>query len=148
MEWQKEGFSITTDKSKMDIDYVHGFLKQSYWAEEIPLEVVRRSIQGSLCFVILSGDKQIGFARVITDEATFAYIADVFVDEQYRNKGLAKWLVATILAYPSLQGLRRFLLATKDAHGLYAQAGFTPLPLPDRWMQLHFPDVYKNKSGT
>ena len=148
MEWHKEGFTITTDKSKIEVAYVHKFLQHSYWAEGIPVTTVQQSIKGSLCFTILHGGEQVGFARVITDEATFAYIADVFIDEAFRNKGLAKWLVHTILSYPALQGLRRFLLATKDAHGLYAQAGFTPLPIPDRWMQLHFPHVYKNKSGT
>jgi GNAT superfamily N-acetyltransferase len=148
MEVHKEGFIITTDKNKIDAAYVHQFLKQSYWAEGIPLSVVQQSIKGSLCFAVLHNEKQIGFARVITDEATFAYLADVFIHEAFRNRGLAKWLVQTILNYPTLQGLRRFMLATKDAHSLYAQAGFTPLPIPERWMQLHFPDVYKNKSGT
>jgi len=148
MEVHKEGYTITTDKSKIDTNYVHRFLSTTYWAEGIPLQVVEQSINGSLCFVVLYGEKQIGFARVITDEATFAYLADVFIGEDFRHKGLAKWLVQTILNYPSLQGLRRFMLATKDAHALYAQAGFTSLPIPERWMQLHFPDVYKNKSGT
>ena len=148
MEVHKEGYTITTDKSKIDTNYVHRFLSTTYWAEGIPLQVVEQSINGSLCFVVLYGEKQIGFARVITDEATFAYLADVFIGEDFRHKGLAKWLVQTILNYPTLKGLRRFMLATKDAHALYAQAGFTSLPIPERWMQLHFPDVYKNKSGT
>ena len=117
----------------------------SYWAENIPLEVVQRSIDGSLCFGVYQNDKQIGLARVITDEATFAYLCDVFINEVYRGRGLSKWLMETILSYPGLQGLRRFMLATKDAHGLYEQFGFVPLTLPERWMHIHQPDVYSKK---
>ena len=144
MEWFKDDFMITTDKQKIDVAYVHGFLRQSYWAKNVPLPVVQQSIKGSLCFAIWHQQKQVGFARVITDEATFAYLADVFIDEQYRGRGLSKWLVQTILGYPSLQGLRRFMLATRDAHGLYSQFGFEPLSQPDRWMHIHKPDAYKN----
>jgi N-acetylglutamate synthase-like GNAT family acetyltransferase len=148
MEWHKEGFTITDDKNKIDLPYVHHFLRQSYWAQNIPLPVVQQSIAGSLCFSILDQEQQVGFARVITDAATFAYLADVFIDPAYCKKGLAKWLVKVILGYPLLQGLRRFLLATKDAHGLYEQAGFKPLTNPDAWMQLHWQDIYKNKRDT
>ena len=144
MEWFKDDFIITTDKQKIDMAYVHSFLTQSYWAKNIPLSVVQQSINGSLCFAIWHQQKQVGFARVITDEATFAYLADVFIDEHYRGRGLSKWLVQVILEYPSLQGLRRFLLATRDAHGLYSQYGFELLTHPERWMQIHKPDVYKN----
>lgn len=143
MEWTKEDFSISTDKSKIDTVYLQQFLSGSYWAENIPLEVVWRSIEGALCFGVYNNEKQIGFARVITDEATFAYLCDVFVDEDYRGKGLSKWLMETILNYPGLQGLRRFMLATKDAHGLYEQFGFVPLTFTDRWMHIHQPNVYK-----
>lgn len=143
MEWHKDGFIITTDKSAIDITTVHGFLSSSYWAENIPVDVVKRSIEGSLCFSLLKDGQQIGFARVITDKATFAYLADVFVLEDYRGQGLSKWLMEVIMSLPELQGLRRFLLATKDAHGLYSQFGFEPLNLPDRWMQVHKPGVYK-----
>jgi GNAT superfamily N-acetyltransferase len=143
MEWTKNDFLITTDKSRIDVSYVHGFLTNSYWAEGIPVETVQRSINGSLCFSVIYLNQQIGFARVITDEATFAYLADVFIDEKFRGRGLSKWLVATILNYAGLQGLRRFMLATRDAHGLYAQFGFTPLTHADRWMHIHRPDVYK-----
>ncbi|RYY00324.1 MAG: N-acetyltransferase, partial [Gammaproteobacteria bacterium] len=136
---------ISTDKSKIDIGYVHRFLSSSYWAENIPLDVVQRSINGSLCFGVYEGEKQIGFARVITDEATFAYLADVFIDEAHRGNGLSKWLMEIIVSYPTLQGLRRFMLATRDAHGLYRQAGFSALTFTDRWMQIHRPDVYKKK---
>lgn len=143
MEWQQAGYTITTDKSSIDIAKVHHFLAHSYWAAAIPKETVERAVNGSLCFTILHGAEQVGFARVITDEATFAYLADVFVLEAHRNKGLSKWLMQTIMNYPSLQGLRRFMLATRDAHSLYAQYGFTPLKNSDRWMEIHNPDVYK-----
>jgi N-acetylglutamate synthase-like GNAT family acetyltransferase len=146
MEWFKDNFCITTDKQKIDIAYVHQLLAQSYWAKNIPLSVVQQSVKGSLCFAVLHHQKTVGFARVITDEATFAYLADVFIDEQYRGRGLSKWLVQTILAYPSLQHLRRFMLATRDAHGLYSQFGFEPLSHPERWMQIHKPDAYKNNN--
>jgi GNAT superfamily N-acetyltransferase len=99
-----------------------------------------------LCFGVYRQEKQIGFARVITDEATFAYLCDVFIDKAYRGEGLAKWLMETILAYPTLQGLRRFMLATRDAHGLYKQVGFGELTFTDRWMHIHWPDVYKHQN--
>jgi len=143
MEWIKGDFSISDDRSKIDVAYVHRFLTQSYWAEGIPLDVVSRSISGSLCFALFYKKKQAGFARVITDEATFAYLCDVFIDEGFRGKGLSKWLMEVILAYPSLQGLRRFMLATKDAHGLYQQHGFAPLTFTDKWMHIHNPNAYK-----
>lgn len=146
MEWFKDDFCITTNKQKIDIDYVHQFLAQSYWAKNIPLSVVQQSVNGSLCFAVIYNEKTVGFARVITDEATFAYLADVFIDEQYRGRGLSKWLVQTILAYPSLQHLRRFMLATRDAHRLYSQFGFQPISHPERWMQIHNPDVYKKNN--
>ena len=144
MTWTKEDFTISTDKRRIDVNYVHNFLRTSYWAENIPMDVVQRSIRGSLCFGIYNEETQIGFARVITDEATFAYLADVFIDEDYRGRGLSKWLVETILSYPTLQGLRRFMLATRDAHGLYREFGFSELTFVDRWMHIHWPDVYKN----
>ena len=145
MEWTKDDFTISTNKNKLNVRYIHSFLSRSYWAENIPVDVVQRSIKGSLCFGVYHSEQQVGFARVITDEATFAYLADVFVDEAYRGKGLSKWLVKTILSYPGLQGLRRFLLATRDAHELYRQFGFIELTFVDRWMQIHWPDVYKKK---
>lgn len=143
MEWTRNSYTITTDKGQIDLAYTHQYLSQhSYWAENIPIDVVRRSIEGALCFVVLHGTEQVGFARVITDEATFAYLADVFIDPRHRGHGLSKWLMQVIMDYPTLQGLRRFLLATRDAHGLYRQFGFESLTLPDRWMQVHRPDVY------
>lgn len=147
MERTKDDFTISTDKTRIDVDCVHRFLRASYWAENIPRDVVQRSIDGSLCFGLYCGQKQVGFARVITDEATFAYLCDVFVLEDWRGKGLSKWLMETVVSYPTLQGLRRFLLATRDAHGLYALYGFAPLTAADRWMQVHQPDVYKRQSN-
>jgi len=144
MNWQLNEFSISTDKHLLNLEYIHDYLSnQSYWAGGIPLEVVKNSIDGSLCFGIYEGEKQIGFARVITDMATFGWLADVFVDEAYRGRGLSKWLVEVILSHPGLAGLRRMMLGTLDAHSLYAKYGFTPLTSPERFMQIHWPDVYK-----
>lgn len=143
MEFVRDNISINTDKSKLDVAYVHRYLSESYWAEGIPLDVVTRSIEGSICFGMYHGSRQIGFARVITDTATFAYLADVFIDEEFRGNGLAKWLMEVIMAHPALQGIRRFLLGTKDAHGLYKKFGFEPMTNVERWMQVHNPDVYK-----
>lgn len=141
-------FTFSDDKSLLDTGYIHHYLStQSYWAQNIPLDTVQRSIEGSLCFGIYHSSRQIGFARMVTDGATFAYLADVFVDEAYRGRGLSKQLIKEMLAHPLLQGLRRVMLATRDAHGLYAQFGFTPLPDPERIMQLHFPERYKTKSS-
>ena len=143
MEWTKDDFVITTDKSRIDATYVHWFLTHSYWAAGIPMETVQRSIEGAICFSVIYLNHQVGFARVITDEATFAYLADVFIDENFRGRRLSKWLMEIIMNYPSLQGLRRFMLATRDMHGLYSQFGFTPLTNTDRWMHIHNPNVYK-----
>jgi len=138
-------FTITTDKTKMDIPVIHSYITGSYWAEGIPFETVAKAIEGSLCFGVFHGVKQVGVARVITDAATFAYLCDVFIDESYRGRGLGKWLMETILGHESLQGLRRFALTTKDAHGLYSQYGFAPLPIPERWMMIQDPDIYKKR---
>jgi len=131
----KGDFIISTDKTKLDVVLIHRYLcAESYWAKNIPMQIVEKSIEGSLCFGIYHNTKQVGFARVITDQATFGYLADVFVIEEYRGRGLSKWLMEVIMNHPGLQGLRRWLLATKDAHGLYAQFGFTPLDKPERIM--------------
>jgi GNAT superfamily N-acetyltransferase len=143
MEFIKDRFFISTEKEKFDIDLIHSFLTRSYWAEGISKEIIRRSIEGALCFGIFENDKQIGFARMITDKATFAYLADVFIIEEYRGIGLSKWLMEVIMAHPDLQGLRRMLLATRDAHELYKKFGFTPLTYVDRWMHIHKPGIYK-----
>ena len=147
MDFTKDGFTISTEKEKLDIDLIHSFLNRTYWAEGISKETIRRSIEGSLCFGVFENDKQVGFARMITDKATFAYLADVFILPGERGKGLSKWLITTIMDYPQLQGLRRFTLATRDAHGLYAQFGFTRFDNPERWMQKHDPDVYKKNAN-
>jgi len=137
-------FVVTTDAAWFDEDLIHKVLSASYWAERIPREVVARSIRNSLCFGVFGGAKQVGFARVISDYATFAYLADVFIIESHRGRGLAKFLMECIFRHPELQGLRRWTLLTRDAHGLYAQFGFRPLAHPERFMELHNPDVYKN----
>ena len=137
-------FVVTTDAAWFDEDLIHRVLSASYWAEGIPREVVARSIGNSLCFGVFEGAKQIGFARVISDYATFAYLADVFIIESHRGRGLAEFLMKCIFRHPELQGLRRWMLVTRDAHGLYAQFGFRPLAHPERFMELHNPDVYKN----
>lgn len=134
---------IDTDKRRLDLDVIHGFLRTSYWAKDIPRDVVQRSIDHSLCFGVYIADQQVGFARVISDYTTFAYLADVFVLEAYRGRGLSKHLMDAIVNHPELQGLRRWSLATRDAHGLYARYGFTPLADPARFMERHDPDAYK-----
>ncbi|HMU45545.1 MAG TPA: GNAT family N-acetyltransferase [Chitinophagaceae bacterium] len=141
----RENFLVSTDKSKLDLNYVQSVLSKTYWAEGIPIETVEKAVNGSICFGIYDKNKQIGFARLITDAATFAYLADVFIDAAYQGKGLGKWLIEEIMKHESVQGLRRFMLATKDAHGLYDQYGFVPLTNTERWMHIHNPDVYKNK---
>jgi GNAT superfamily N-acetyltransferase len=145
MEQKNGEYIISTDKARLDISYIHRFLASSYWAGQIPIETVQRSIDGSLCFGMYKGVRQIGFARIISDMATFAYLADVFIDEAYRGQGLSKWLMKVILDYPGLSGFRRIMLATRDAHGLYAKFGFSPLTQADRWMQIHRPDVYRSE---
>ena len=146
LSWQKDGFTIITDTSKMDIDVIHGYLSRSYWAQGIPRTIVEKSMEGSLCFAVLQDNRQVGFARVITDKATFGYLADVFILEEYRGKGLSKWLMEIILGHPELQNFRRFLLSTRDAHGLYRQFGFEDLVSPENWMQVYNPDRYKMNS--
>lgn len=144
-------FEISTDPSRIDAAAVHRFLTASYWAKGVPLETVRRSIHNSLCFGIYRGGELAGFARVITDRTTFAYLADVFVVEAFRGHGLSKWMMQCIFAHPELQGLRRWALVTRDAHGLYQQFGFCPLKSPERWMELHHPGLYSpgaNESGS
>lgn len=133
--YQMDGFIITTDKSKLQIEVVHGFLKQSYWAKNIPSGVIEKAIQNSLCYGLFIGDNQIGFARVMTDYATFAYIADVFILEQHRGIGLSKWLMECILSHPELQAIRTWMLKTRDAHGLYSKFGFNQPEEPELIME-------------
>ena len=142
----KENYLISTNASKLDIDVIYHYLcEESYWANGIPRAVVEKSIANSLCFGLYYNNEQVGFARVITDKATFAYLGDVFILHEHRGKGLSKWLMQTIHAHPELQGLRRWLLGTRDAHGLYEQVGWTRFneDVSKRFMQKHNPDVYK-----
>lgn len=144
VSWVHGEYEITTDTARIDVDGVYRYLsRESYWAKDIPRDVVERSIRNSLCFGILLGNGTVGFARVISDCATVAYLGDVFVIPPHRGKGLSKWLMACIAAPPDLQNLRRWMLATADAHGLYAQFGFSPMKAPDCWMECHDPDVYR-----
>jgi N-acetylglutamate synthase-like GNAT family acetyltransferase len=143
-------YIISTDRAELDFTFLHDFLSvRSYWARGIPRETMERSIAGSICFGLYSTERQIGFARVVTDEATFGYLADVFIDEAFRGQGLGRWLIGVIMAYPSLQGLRNWMLATRDAHKLYAQFGFTALSEPERIMRKHDPELYgaQNQDG-
>jgi len=135
-------FEISTDAARIDVTLVHRFLTDSYWAKGIPLPVVERSIRNSLCFGVYHRNQQVGFARVVTDRSTFAYLADVFVLPEFRGRGLSKWMMRCFLAHPDVQGLRRWSLATRDAHKLYEQFGFRPLAAPELWMEKHEPDVY------
>jgi len=144
VEYRRDEFLVSTAREQLDLDAVHGFLTNSYWARGIPREVVERSIAHALCFGIYDVEgAQVGFARVISDFATIAYIGDVFVLETHRGRGLGKWLMECITMHPALQDLRRWILTTRDAHGLYSQFGFTPVKAPERFMELHRPDVYK-----
>ena len=143
-QWEFGEFVVTTDSTLFDEHLLHKVLFESYWAKGIPRDVVARSIRNSLCFGVFKDREQVGFARVISDYATYAYLADVFILEPYRGRGLAKFLMQCIMQHPQLQGLRRWTLATRDAHALYAQFGFKPLANPDRFMELHNPDVYKH----
>jgi GNAT superfamily N-acetyltransferase len=143
LEYRKGEFTISTDRARIDLDLVHGFLTDCYWAKGISREIVARSIANSLCFGLYADRKQVGFARVISDCATYAYIGDVFVLESFRGRGLGKWMMECIMQYPSLQGLRRWSLVTRDGHGLYSQFGFEPLEKPQNYMERHRPDVYQ-----
>jgi GNAT superfamily N-acetyltransferase len=145
-EWQRDGFTISTDPARLDLDGVHAWLSASYWARGIPRDVFERSVRHALCFGIYEGARQVGFARVVTDFATVAYVGDVFVLEPWRGRGLSRWLMEVITSHPDLQGFRRWILLTRDAHGLYRKFGFTPLASPDRWMEKHVPDAYAPRS--
>jgi len=140
-------FLYSTDKAKLDVACIHNFLKKSYWAKGVPADVIKKSIDNSLCFGVYRHEQQVGFARLITDYATFAYLADVFVDEKYRGRGVSKGLMQFILSLEFIGGLRRLMLATLDAHGLYQQFGFKPLQHPDRFLEVHRPDIYSKKAA-
>lgn len=140
---ETENFEISTDKSRLQFDVIQKFLvEDSYWAGNRTAEQTRRAIENSLCFGVYAKGRQIGFARVVSDFSTFAYIGDVFILEEFRGRGLSKKLMEAMLAHPDLQNLRRWILATKDAHGLYEQFGFHGLKFPERWMELPAPNAY------
>jgi len=141
MDYQRGEFAISTDKTRLDIEVIHRFLGGSYWAAGRSRETIRRSIENSLPFGVYRGSEQVGFARVITDYATFAWIADVFILDDYQGQGLGKWLMEVVISHPELQGFRRWVLATKDAHELYSRFGFEELKRPERWMERHDPNT-------
>lgn len=141
-EWARLGFTVCCDPSKFDFEVIHGFLSSSYWSPGVPRAVVEKAIANSLAFGLFAGEQQIGLARVVTDYATYGYLADVFVVEGYRGHGLGKWLMECVMAHPALQGLRRFGLVTRDAQGLYQQFGFRELENPGRHMEIVRQDVY------
>jgi GNAT superfamily N-acetyltransferase len=142
VEVERDGYTVSTDPGRLDLGAVHRFLSASYWSPGLPLDVLTRAVAGSVCFGLYCGPEQVGFARVITDRATFAYLCDVYVLEAHRGRGLGRWLMEVVVGHPSLQGLRRFVLVTRDAHGLYEQFGFRPLARPEGYMEVHRPDVY------
>jgi GNAT superfamily N-acetyltransferase len=143
IETRQDDYLISTDPKKLDPVKVHAFLTHTHWSPGIPLSLVQRALSNSLCFGLYHKGEQIGLSRVVTDYATFAYLMDVYVLEGHRGQGLGKWLVECVMTHPELQNLRRFLLATKDAHGVYANFGFTALKSAERMMERHDPDVYQ-----
>jgi GNAT superfamily N-acetyltransferase len=143
-EFARRGpYFLSTDSSLLDVSFIHAFLSEhSYWAPGIPREIVERSLKNSLCFGLFHESRQVGFARLVTDRATFAWLGDVFVIDAHRGQGLGVWMIESLLTHPDLQGLRRMLLGTRDAHGLYARFGFTPLADPSRFQEIHRPNLY------
>src|SRR5688572_16653181 len=141
-EWQRGEYTVSTDNNRLDIPTIHDFIaNQSYWAQGRSIETLKRALDNSFNFGLYKTDQQIGFARVVTDYATFAWVADVFVLPVHRGKGLSRWLMELILSHPDLQGFRRWVLATKDAHSLYARFGFIALHRPERWMERPDPNM-------
>lgn len=143
MEVRHEEYLISTDKARLDVDSIQRFLaEESYWAQERTIEQTKTAIENSICFGLYLGERQIGFARVVSDKATFAYVGDVYVINEFRGRGLSKWLMNVIVGHQELQGLRRWVLATRDAHGLYRQFDFAELRFPERWMEKTAPNAY------
>lgn len=141
---ESNGYTISTDKEKMNIDIIHEFLSnQPHWSRQIPVETVKKANENSLCFGVFYREEQVGFARVITDYATIAYLGDVFILPTHRRKGLSKWLMENVMQHSSLQGLRRWILLTADAHELYKKYGWKPVAMPERYMELYNSEVYK-----
>ena len=147
VEEERDGYTVSTDPARLDLDAMHAFLTRCYWSPGIPREVVARAAAGSLCFGLYHGAEQVGLARMITDGATFAYLCDVYVLEAHRGAGRGRWLMECVLRHPQLQGLRRMALVTRDAHGLYAPFGFAPLARPAGWMEKHVPSAYAAAPG-
>ena len=146
-ETRQEEYLISTDPAKLDPVAVHAFLTTAYWSPGIPLAVVKKALENSLCFGLYHQGKQVGLVRVVTDHATYGYLCDVYVLEAHRGKGLGHWMVECVMSHPELQDLRRFTLATKDAHGVYAAFGFTPLTAPERMMERFDPKVYERMAS-
>lgn len=145
MENSMSNYRVSTDQNDFDFEFIYQFISKSYWAKGIPKATLEKALANSLCFAVLdSHNIQCGFARLITDRATFAYLADVFIDENYQGQGLSKLLMQTIVTYPDVIGLRRMMLATRDAHGLYEKYGFEPIKNADSLMQIWQPDVYQS----
>lgn len=141
---EKRGdYSLSAERGDQQVDRIHAYLSRSYWAKGIPLETVARSVQNSLCVGVFTGGEQVGLARVVTDRATFAYLCDVYVLEEHRGRGLASWMLSALAAHPDLQGLRRFMLATRDAHALYERHGFTPVKRPQSLMEILNPVYFQ-----
>jgi GNAT superfamily N-acetyltransferase len=146
-EYRNE-YSISTDKTRLDLDSIHEFLStKAYWCLNIPKQRVKTAIENSLCFGVYENKNQVGFARVISDFSAVAYLGDVYILEEHRGKGLSKWLIETIMKHQDLQGLRRWILLTGDAHGLYRQFGWTDIADPSRWMEIHNKNVYQDKKS-
>jgi len=144
----KDAYTVTADRSKMDLEVAFRFLTESYWAEGMPRAVFERAVASSMCFAVLRGTELVGFARVTTDRATFAYLADVFILPDHRGRGLSKRLMDAVMAHPDLQGLRRWVLVTRDAHRLYQQYGFKALARPEGYMELWDQEVYLRQNRT
>jgi GNAT superfamily N-acetyltransferase len=146
-EWSRGEFVVSTDRTRIDLDAIHDYLRSSYWAAGMPRAVLERAVMNSLTFGVYNGSRQVGFARVITDRATYAYLSDVFIVEEYRGRGLSKWLMECILAHPDLQGLRRFALFTRDASGLYERYGFGPARSRSVYLERWTPNVYGSSTN-
>lgn len=142
-EWRREDYTVSTDPARLQLNVIHGFLTGSYWAAGIPRETVERSLRNSLCYGVYLGDTQVGFGRLVTDLATFAYVADVFILDAYRSRGLARWMARCMVETPELKGLRRWLLATRDAHAVYRGVGFETVTDTSRFMQILNREPYR-----
>jgi GNAT superfamily N-acetyltransferase len=143
-QYRRDGYLVSTDPARLDATAIHRYLRTSYWAEGIPIDTVRRALAGSLCFGLYADEGQVGLVRVITDRATFAYLCDVYVLPEHRGRGLGRWLITCVMGSPQLQGLRRWLLVTRDAHELYRPAGFTVAAEPGRIMEIVRPGIYRS----